>query len=368
MKRCAFLVGVLLSPALIAADIPSPAVVSAEFIFETAPFKSCHASTLVETKSGLVAAWFGGTHEGAGDVKIWVAKNANGRWSDPKEVAHAVPFKQEHIDPNVQELPRTNSCWNPVLFRPTVGSLMLFYKIGTSPSLWSGMLRTSTDDGESWSDEKPLPQDVLGPIKNKPVQLANGDIISPSSTESYAMGSNWRARFEISSDNGKTWRIVDPPEDKAGKKGKPLNAIQPSILMLNGRLAAVGRTREGSIFETFSNDNGASWTPLSLTQLPNPNSGTDAVTLKDGRHVLVYNHTAKGRSPLNVAVSKDGIEWSAALVLESEPGEYSYPCVIQTSDEKIHIAYTWHRSKIKHVVLDPKKLELTPMVDGAWPK
>ena len=108
---------------------------------------------------------------------------------------------------------------------------------------------------------------------------------------------------------------------------------------------------------------------MTLTSLPNPNAGTDAVTLKDGRYVLVYNHTAKGRSPLNVAVSSDGQAWQAALVLEDEPGqEFSYPAVIQSRDGQVHITYTWKRQRVKHAVLDPAKLELRAMPGGAWPK
>lgn len=140
------------------------------------------------------------------------------------------------------------------------------------------------------------------------------------------------------------------------------------LIFSDGHLESIGRTREGKIFETTSNDNGASWSALKLTQLPNPNSGTDAVSLKDGRHMLIYNHTPKGRSPLNIAISKDGKDWSAALVLEKDPGEYSYPCIIQTNDGLVHAAYTWHRTKIKHVVIDPGKCELVPIVNGEWPK
>jgi predicted neuraminidase len=81
----------------------------------------------------------------------------------------------------------------------------------------------------------------------------------------------------------------------------------------------------------------------------------------------VYNHTAKGRSPLNVSVSDDGTTWEAALILESEPGEYSYPAVIQTSDGLVHITYTWKRQRIKHVTIDPKRLTPVPMRDGVWP-
>jgi predicted neuraminidase len=151
--------------------------------------------------------------------------------------------------------------------------------------------------------------------------------------------------------------------------GKTLGAIQPSILFHKGnKLQAVGRTRQGKVFDTWSDDGGKTWGKLTLTALPNPNSGIDAVTLADGRQLLVYNHTATGRSPLNIAVSDDGKTWKAAVVLESEPGEYSYPAVIQAADGLIHVTYTWKRQRVKHVVLDPKKLVLRDMTDGKWPK
>lgn len=113
------------------------------------------------------------------------------------------------------------------------------------------------------------------------------------------------------------------------------------------------------------------------TALPNNNSGTDAVTLQDGRHLLVYNHVlpdetwvkGKGpRTPLNVSVSNDGRVWNAALVLEDSPiSQYSYPSVIQTKDGLVHIVYTWRREKIKHVVVNPSKLELKEIVNKEWP-
>jgi alpha-L-rhamnosidase len=108
---------------------------------------------------------------------------------------------------------------------------------------------------------------------------------------------------------------------------------------------------------------------MTLSELPNPSSGTDAVTLRDGRHLIIYNHTARGRSPLNLAVSQDGRTWQAALVLENEPrAEFSYPAIIQTSDGMVHISYTWKRQKVKHAVIDPAKLTLQPIVDGQWPR
>jgi predicted neuraminidase len=337
---------------------PSPggaAVVRSEFVFEQAPFASAHASTIVEPRSGgLVVAWFGGTREGAEDVGIWVSRQEGGRWSGPVEVATGV-----------QPDGRRHPCWNPVLFEVSDGELTLFYKVGPSPRTWWGMTRTSKDGGRTWSEAVRLPAPVLGPIKNKPVRLADGTILSGASTESEDQPSRWRVHFERSTDNGRTWTIVRPPE-QAG--ATPIDAIQPSILQHpGGRLQAVGRTRAGRIFETWSDDAGRSWSALTLTALPNPSAGTDAVTLADGRQLLVYNHTPKGRTPLNVAVSRDGKLWEAALVLENEPGEYSYPAVIQARDGMVHITYTWKRLRVKHVVVDPARLQPAPMPDGAWP-
>ena len=133
------------------------------------------------------------------------------------------------------------------------------------------------------------------------------------------------------------------------------------------RSRPICRTRQGRIFQTWSTDHGKTWSQLSPTLLPNPNSGIDAVSLKDGRHLLVYNHTTKGRSPLNVAVSVDGEKWQAALVLENDPGEYSYPAVIQADNGLVHIAYTWRRLRVKHVVLDPDKLQLQTFAEAHWP-
>jgi predicted neuraminidase len=325
--------------------IPQPGpVIASEFVFESAPFASAHASTIVDTSDGLVTAWFGGTREGAVDVGIWLSRRVNGAWTPPIEVATGVqPDGVRH------------PCWNPVLFYAPDKTLTLFYKVGPSPQTWWGMARTSRDTGRTWSEARRLPDGILGPIKNKPVQLADGTLLAGSSTESIASPSIWRVHFERSTDGGLTWTSSAP---QASADGTEIYAIQPSILdHPGGRLQAVGRTRSGRVFETWSSDGGRTWAALALTSLPNPNSGIDAVTLRDGRHLIVYNHTPQGRSPLNVAISRDGKVWEAVLVLESEPGEYSYPAVIQASDGKVHITYTWKRQRIKHVEIDPARLE-----------
>ena len=338
---------------------PTPAqpaaIVQSEFVYETAPFPSVHASTIVDAREGLVIAFFGGTREGAPDVGIWVSRHVKGAWTAPVEVATGVqPDGTRH------------PCWNPVLFEMPDRSLALFYKVGPDPRNWWGMVRMSADGGQTWGDARRLPEGILGPVKNKPVRLADGTIISPSSTESNDKPSLWRIHFERSADAGRTWTIVRP----AVVSGAPeLHAIQPSILVYpDGKLQAVGRTRSERVFQSWSTDGGKTWTSLSLTPLPNPSAGTDAVTMRDGRQLIVYNHTPKGRSPLNIALSRDGATWEAALVLESEPGEYSYPAVIQAADGKVHVTYTWKRQRVRHVVIDPAKLTSVPMADGVWPQ
>ena len=212
-----------------------------------------------------------------------------------------------------------------------------------------------------------MSEGILGPIKNKPVLLANGILISPTSTEH----DGWRVHFEYSKDFGKTWTKSDPIND-----GKKYNAIQPSVLIYPGdKLQIMARSKEAIILSSWSSDFGKTWSDFEPSGLPNPNSGTDAVTLDDGRQLLVYNHVGKKpnkwggkRSPLNVAISKDGKTWEAALVLEDKEGEYSYPSVIQAEDGKVHIVYTWKRDKVKYVAVDPDKLITKPIIDGLWPE
>ena len=285
------IIPVLITTILILNSVPDvfaeSCLVSEEFIFTNAPFDSCHASTIVETKQGLMAAWFGGSGEGKPDVGIWLSQHESNRWMVPVEMANGA--QDGKLFP----------CWNPVLFQSRGGPLLLFYKVGPSPSRWWGMLKTSIDGGVTWSAARRLPDGILGPIKNKPIQLSNGSLLCPSSTEG---NDGWRVHFEWTSDFGETWQAGEPVND-----GKNLSAIQPTILKLkNGDLMALGRTRQKRIFEIRSSDGGKNWSEMKLTELPNPDSGIDAVTLRDGRLLLVYNHTAVGRTPLNVAISSDG--------------------------------------------------------------
>jgi predicted neuraminidase len=331
------------------AALLAPGIIVAEFIYETAPFPQCHASTIAAAGGNLVAAWFGGTRERHPDVGIWLSRLDGKAWSAPVEVANGV-----------QDASTRHPCWNPVLFQMPRGPLLLFYKVGPSPSTWWGMLIRSEDGGRTWTMPEKLPDNIAGPIKNKPILLADGRLLCGSSTEDRG----WRVHMEWTSDAGKTWQRTEPLCD-----GISQGAIQPTILSYGDKLQILCRNRvPGPLWQSWSDDGGRTWSKLELTDLPHPGSGIDGVTLSDGRQLLVYNHTVRGRTPLNVAVSSVGKKWNAAAVLESTPGEYSYPAVIQTSDGLVHITYTWKRERVKHVVLDPAKLVLKPIVDGRWPE
>lgn len=342
-------------------------IVTNEFLYEKADFPQCHAATIVETTNGdLVTAFFGGTREGNPDVCIWTCRKDKGsdKWTAPLKVADGV------LSPTVRK-----ACYNPVLYQIQDGALILFYKIGNRVSDWTGYLKMSNDGGRTWSKDFQLPDGYLGPIKNKIVDV-DGKAIAPSSTES----GGWKVHFEIAEDGGRKTHIVGPldaekalmtqdmvplegskkedPEGGDNATATTIQAIQPSILKhKDGRLQILCRTRNGKIATAWSSDKGETWTPLSLTNLPNNNSGTDAVTLMDGRHVLVYNAVAtkpgekKGpRTPLNIAVSKDGINWNMQLILEDSPiSQYSYPAIIQGKDGRIHVVYTWRRQRIKYM-------------------
>lgn len=321
-------------------------VVSDQFIYESAPFPECHASTIVETPVGMIAAWFGGTREGHKDVNIYTSVFKNGKWTEPALAADGF------VDANTRY-----ACYNPVLFLAADGELLLFYKIGPRVVDWTGWMKRSKDYGATWSVAEKLPDGILGPIRNQPL-WADGLLICPSSTER----DGWKVHFEFTTDNGRTWTKGPDLND-----GKPISGIQPAILRHDAKtLQALTRSQNRTINETWSFDNGRTWSPLKQTEMPNNNSGIDAITMKDGRHLMVYNNVKPpesardgwgGRSPLNVAISQDGKNWTNVITLENESKmEFSYPFVIQSNDGLVHITYTWKRKKVKHVMIDPKKI------------
>ena len=311
-------------------------------IFVNAPFASAHASTIVELRDGdLQACWFGGTAEGHPDVGIWCARSHAGAWSAPFELAR---------EPKI-------ATYNPVLFYSRDNRLWLYYKFGPAPSSWSAARRWSDDDGRTWSAVEHLPAGLLGPIRTKPLVLNDGTIISGSSVESYL---TWAVWIERSADNGRTWHhigpITIPPH---APSSETYGIIQPSVVSLGGRklrLYARSTSQIGHIVIADSNDAGMTWAHVRPLSLPNPNSGIDIVRLRDGRFVLVYNDSSTSRTPLNLALSEDGEHFTNFRTLESGPGEFSYPAIIEDHAGNLQITYTSNRRHINHLQLPPTQL------------
>ena len=343
-------------------------VVKDEFLYIPTTFPQCHASTIVETRKGdLVAAYFGGLYERHPEVCIYVSRKPKGsdKWEAPQMVANGVftPGTPDADFAGIDSTSNRKACWNPVLYEMPDGELWLFFKIGKSVKDWTGWLVKSHDGGKTWSEKEHLPQGFLGPVKNKP-EWVDGRLLCASSTEN----NGWKIHFEIYHPDSKAWKYVGPIEAEQAPRTikpsemKPIDCIQPSILRhRDGRLQVLCRTRNGRLATSFSSDGGEHWSKVELTDVPNNQSGTDAVTLRDGRQVLIYNDfatlpgTNKGpRTPLSIAVSNDGWHWQHLLTLEDSPiSQYSYPSIIQGSDGSLHVVYTWRRQRVAY-----KKIQL----------
>jgi predicted neuraminidase len=305
------------------------------FLFEKAPFPSCHASTVVEVEPGrLLAAWFGGRDEGAKDVQIWASRFDGAKWSAP-EVVGTEPGQP---------------CWNPVLFRPGKGELRLWYKAGPSPERWTGFVRASADGGRTWSKPQMLPAGFYGPVRAKPIRLKDGTVLAGTSVESYRC---WTPYADRSADGGKTWLRSNAFSAEGGH-----NQIQPTLFETgDGRVVALVRSRNPRrVCRAESADGGKTFTPAEPTELPNPSAGIDAVKTAAGDVFLVYNPSPLLRTPLSLARSTDdGKTWAKVADLETEPGEYSYPAMIETANGLLAITYTWRRTHIKFEWVDPAK-------------
>ena len=300
-----------------------------EFIYDPKTpvnIPSCHAATLIKTADGILAAWFGGTHEGHDDVQIYVAhrSDADGTWTAPQCVSVVEPI------PN----------WNPVLY-DNGEEILLYYKRSKEIHSWNTMFTTSRDGGYTWAVPRRLCEDDIdgrGPVKNKPIRLSNGTILAGASFEQ----GPWRCFADISSDNGYTWEqtpfLPVPTEDT--------EVIQPSLWEDARGVHMLVRSKNKKIFRSDSTDFGKTWCTLYPIDLPNNNSGLDLVKVAENRIILCCNPVTEGRTPLSLFESTDSGDTFVRLFdLETEPGEYSYPAVI-TDGKYLYGCYTWKREKM----------------------
>jgi predicted neuraminidase len=327
-------------------QVPKAINIIQNFITDQPITTNSHAATLVELEPDkLMAAWFGGKYEGAKDVGIYFSVYQKNKWSAPKNLV--APLIKEND---------TLPCWNPVLFKSKSQNLYLFYKVGKNPREWFGAMIISKDNGNTWTKPKYLPDGILGPIRNKPIETISGTILCGSSTESVA-DNKWRVHLEKYTESTDSWEKI------ALNDKKQFEIIQPTFLVHSDKeIQILSRSKHNKLISSWSNDNGNTWQKTDSINVVNSNSGVDAVTLNNKSFLLVNNPLKigkdwfNGRNVLDVEFSKDGVKWEKLFDLENQKeGEFSYPAIIETSDHKIHILYTYNRKYIKHVAFELSK-------------
>ncbi|MFZ3071185.1 MAG: sialidase family protein [Anaerolineaceae bacterium] len=327
----------------------------------------------------LIAAWFAGDEEGSKNSVILLSRKRDNysEWSSPQVVVDVY----EHAS------------GNPRLFMGPDQALWLLAPINYGEWCQGGtrlFLKRSNDFGITWFDLELFinEQGVLG--KNKPLVTKDGTYIIPCEYERY-----WKVVFIRSTDNGKSWALVECPENSA-------RLHQPTLYQKeDGKIIAFMRTWEGVIYQTYSMNDGATWSCPAPTRIPNNNSGIDLVKLLDGRVALVCNPCSLGpkgdliikpedrpafidatalcqadtyqinnildptrvsdrpisgypmwgpRSPLSLLISEaEENSWRYIADIEKGFGEFSYPAVIQSEPNQVLIAYTANRREIRYV-------------------
>jgi len=304
---------------------------------------SCHVGTIAELPSGeYLAAFYAGTHEGHTDVAILTAhlRSEIDGWEYIRTVVDT-PGKSDG---------------NAVLHVDTYGHVWLFYVTQQEPG-WDHVLMyamKSEDEGRTWEDPISV-GDTLGWMpKNKPICLQSGRTVWPCYDER-----SWRGFCLISDDGCVTW-------EQSGFMQAPVGVIQPTLIPReDGSILALLRTGASAddpdncvIWKSVSSDEGMTWSPCERTDLPNPNSGFDAVKLDTGGVVLIYNDSGTARHPLTLALSKDdGQTWPLKRNIETQQAEFSYPSIIQGHGGRIHAIYTYKRTHMKHVAFSQHWLE-----------
>lgn len=296
----------------------------------------CHGSSLIEVSPGILcAAWKGDRARGTSNcdmtqnVGIWISLCIDGKWNPPEQIV-----KTPH-----------SVSWTPVLTKLPIGELRLFYRVGSNPRHTISLYKSSTDGGINWSQEEILPAGIVGPTKSKPVFDTEGNMICGSSVETGEPEEALKATacwIEILS-NDNRWTKYGPIEIP----GKRFGCIEPALFWgQDGTLKMVCRDRshrigsEGWIWIAESSDKGKTWSELQKTELPNPDSGIDAVSLDPKKVFLAYNQSHCNRFPLTIALSQDsGTSWIPLFDIEKNSGEF--PSILLDSQGHLHVTYAW---------------------------
>ncbi|TWU09183.1 AhpC/TSA family protein [Symmachiella macrocystis] len=311
---------------------------SSELVFEKIPQAAVHHCSVIEQapNGDLLCVWYGGNYESGDDQMIFLARRKKGSrtWSEPEVLIEDALLPPGNAIIFVDGRKRLQMVW--CRMEPTRP-----IRRGGGWDRCRLMLRTSEDSGRTWSkDREMFDEDLWAVPRNRPLTLRDGTIVLP--VEAVVDGRDG-STFLISRDDGDSWKIG----------GFTTGGSQPALAEReDGSLVALMR-KYPQITEIISQDQGETWSEAKPTTLNNPDSGISMIPMANGHWVIVYNDSKNSRTPLSIARSTDeGRTWEAPLKLEANPGEYSYPSLLQTADGKIHVTYTFRRYGIKHVELN----------------
>jgi len=314
-----------------------PIVFSSQLVFNDIPGALVHhCSTIAEAPNGdLLCVWYGGSYESAEDQVLFMARRRAGAatWDAPGVLIN-----------NPDQPPG-----NAILFADASGRLWVFWgrMEGTRPTRrgtgWSNcrlMFRTSLDSGHTWSTDQEL-ADSLGWLpRNPPILLPDKTLLLPMTA-------------------GAGGRILRLEADGRWSKLGPLAGGEQLTIAPrdNGELIGFARSKPYTL-GSVSPDFGVTWQAAEPTNLKCPDSSVCLLRLKSGRMILAHNdNDGEDRANLTIQQSEDeGRTWSTPRILDSDAdlynAEYSYPCLLQSSDGLIHISYTYRRFAIKHAVFN----------------
>ncbi len=302
----------------------------------------CHVASLVQIKEDhFICVWYEGPYETSPETVIKIAhkKPQNTEW---EKAQNLFVFKGVPLG-------------NPVLFAFDDTRIFIIFSLLLGESWEESILciSHSTDKGKSWTNPS-----IFFPYKgflakNKPIKLSSGKIIVPIYSERELC-----PYMVILDDIDRHINLEFVAETMA--RGK---AIQPVVVELEPKkLLMFCRTNQGRIWKSVSYNDGLSWSICTPTLLPNPYSAVDLMKTSTEDLLLAFNNSNNNRHSLSVALSEDkGYSWSFLQTVEKGEGEYSYPCLIQDTNQDIHLVYTVHRYQIKHVRFDLEWIKQRPL-------
>jgi predicted neuraminidase len=324
-----------------------------QFLESNPAAPSVHASTITQLSDGrMIAAWFGGTREGAKDVSIYGAHwdKQTRSWGTPSVIVDAGSASRE-LGRYVKKV------GNPVLHCDQSGRVWLYY-VTVSVGGWSGSFVTvkySDDGGACWSDSKRLLSspffNISNLVRSVPLEMTDGSILLP-------------VYHEFLAKYGEILHL-SPDGDLIAKyrMGNSVGALQPTLAAVDDSTILAFHRRIGDshprVLANRSTDGGRTWTDTAAIDLPNPNASVAVVSRNDGGFLMALNASETERTELSLAVSDDGNQWE---VIKTFPAiaddlESSYPTLFRADDGTYHLTYTWAREKICHLRFNDTWLE-----------